>query len=101
MEYIVDIEVEVRNGETVSKNVFKDESISVSRATSLWIENNSGKESDFYETLKLWHELDTKQGTRSYLKLKTSKPTQIENYKTYYIYNIDEKDQAIHFKWID
>lgn len=40
MDYVVDITVIVKNGKEKSTHLFKNESIKVSRATKLWIQNN-------------------------------------------------------------
>lgn len=101
MDYVVDITVIVKNGKEKSTHLFKNESIKVSRATKLWIQNNQDSESNFYETLKMWHGIDKNTKTQSYLTIQTSQPTQIESFRKYYIEKIDEEDQAITFNWVD
>ncbi|WP_370225305.1 hypothetical protein [Cytobacillus sp.] len=99
MEYKLDITVVVENGKEKSEHIFEGEHVNITRATKLWIENISGKESDFFETIKMWYRIDQNTSTTSYYTIKTSEPSMVESFRKYFVKRIDEENQSITFEW--
>jgi len=99
MEYFTDISVIVENGKEKSEHLFESESASITRATKLWIKKIGEDESDFFETIKMWHGIDENTKTTSYYSITTSETTPVESFRKYYVQDIDEEVQAITFAW--
>jgi hypothetical protein len=97
MEYITDIIIELKTGDEKTTLVFSDENVIINRTSRLWIKNNSNDESEFFETVKLLHEMDQKTNITSFYKIKTSRPTPIEKFRTYKVKSINEEKQATLF----
>jgi hypothetical protein len=97
MEYITDIIIELKTGDEKTTHVFPDENVIINRSSHLWIKNNSKDESEFFETVKLWHEMDRKTNITSFYKIETSVPTPVEKFRTYKVKSINEENQAILF----
>lgn len=100
MEYKTNITVIVENGKEKSEHTFSNEHVNITRATKLWIENISGMESDFFETVKMWYGIDQNTNTTSYYTIKTAEPTMVESFRKYFVKLIDEEKQSITFEWI-
>ncbi len=100
MKFEGNIYVTVENGNERSRHEFINEKLEIGRAKNLWIKNDSNKESDFYETVKLWNEIDKKTKTTSYLTIKTDPPSLVESFRKYYVIRVNEGQQSITFGWI-
>ncbi|CAH0169158.1 hypothetical protein [Peribacillus simplex] len=100
MKFKTDITIIIENGDTKTEHTFENEEISITRATKLWIENDSSIESEFIETIKLCHSTDKRTGKMSNYIIKTSEITPVQEFRKYYVSKIDEVNQAITFEWI-
>ncbi|URJ36587.3 hypothetical protein MF625_001005 [Paenibacillus polymyxa] len=98
MEYITTIEVSLKTGKTTDNHKFENEKVTINRASYLWFKNNSDSESDFIETVKLWHRMDKGTGETTFYNFKTSEPTPVVPGTTYRVESISEEDQSIMFK---
>ena len=92
--------VTVENSAEKSDHIFDEENLNFSRAGELFIMNDGDKESNFYETVKMWHGIDKNTNTTSYLTLKTEPLSVVEGFRKYYIDRINEEKQSITLKWI-
>lgn len=100
MKYKTAITLIIENGNTKSEHTFENENLSITRATKLWVENNSENTSEFIETIKLCNDTDKRTGIMSNYIIKTSEITPVQGFRKYYVSKIDENKQAITFEWV-
>ncbi|MGW8442063.1 hypothetical protein ACWGXJ_13995 [Paenibacillus sp. S33] len=97
MEYITTIEVSLKTGKTTDNHKFENEKVIINRASHLWFKNNGDSESDFIETVKMWHRMDKETGETTFYKFKTSEPTPVVTSLVYKVEKISEEQQSIMF----
>lgn len=100
MKYEGTVIVTVTNGKEKSTHTFEDEVLDISRATRLGISNLSDKESNLFETMKLWNQIDSDTNTTSYYEIKTENNSTVESFRKYYITSVNNEEQRILFHWI-
>lgn len=100
MRFNTDINLIIVNGNTKSEHSFENEELSITRATKLWIENVSEKESEFIEAIKTCYEVDKRTGKMSDYIIKTSAMTPVQEFRKYFVSKIDEDKQSVTFKWV-
>lgn len=98
MDYTTDIKVLLKTGNEEIIWFFNDESVTINKASNLWIKNNSGGVSEFFETVKNWYDLDKENKRTSYYILETSEMTVVRKTATYKVKKINEESQSIMFE---
>lgn len=99
LKYTTDIKVIIENGKEKTEHLFNNEIVDITRATKLWIRNESNGGSEFYENVKLWHGIDEDTKTKSYYSINPTSSTPVESFRKYFVTKVDEEDQSITFEW--
>lgn len=99
-QYIGDIEVKVTNDGKTNINNFENESFVISRSDKLAFIKKDDSESEFFDLLKIWNQMDKESNIKSYYNFKTSNHSPIESFRDYYIEKIVEDKRMIIFNWV-
>ncbi|WP_152658305.1 hypothetical protein [Oceanobacillus sp. CFH 90083] len=98
MHYNTNITVRVKNHGNITENEFKNEFLSITRGTDLFIKNLSETESEFVEQVLLWHTMDKNTNKYSTYIMETSELTPIQKRKEYYLKRFNKENQTLTFE---
>ncbi|MGN7283488.1 hypothetical protein ACTHP3_00885 [Shouchella rhizosphaerae] len=96
---ITTTDIKITVYETKEEYNFKNETLSISNTSQLWISNAGTQESEFFETLKIWYEIEKKSNKRLSYSINTSQPLKIDSFKKILIKKVSDDNQAIVFEW--
>ncbi|MFS0574051.1 hypothetical protein AB1K83_00315 [Sporosarcina sp. 179-K 3D1 HS] len=98
MTYQTNIKMTVENGEGRKDYSFEAEELDITLDSNLKIRKEAGRESVFFETVKLLYGMDKDTGSTTRYHMETREQTPIEAGKTYYVSQLDEMNRTITFK---
>ncbi|BAQ10699.1 glycosyltransferases [Bacillus sp. OxB-1] len=101
MIYQTSIKMTVENGEGKTDYFFEAEELELTQDSKLQIRKEAGRESVFFETVKLLYGIDKDTDRRTLYHMETTTETPIDKDKTYYVSQLDEMNRMIKFKVLE